>query len=111
MRVFSPGFSTMLPVPSASKGFQFMPPNFQPRGPEVLSAPKGRDIQPRASAAASAAKRRPGVVVRQGEALKGRHKRLLTTDGCLGHVTIVSPFQGFQFMPPNTQGDASLALG
>ena len=51
-----------------------------------------------------------GSLFVRGQALKGRHKRLSTTDCCLGHVTIVSPFQGFRFMPPDAQGDAALAL-
>jgi hypothetical protein len=28
-----------------------------------------------------------------------------------GPVQVVLPFQGFRFMPPRTQGGASLALG
>jgi hypothetical protein len=64
------------------------------------SAPKGRrHISPGKRSAAL------GIRQHKSEALKGRRKRFLTWDCCLGHVTVVSPFQGFSPGEQRTQGD------
>ena len=76
---------------------------FQPR--------RGATYQPRASAAASAAKRRPGIVVRKDVSPERAAQAAVDQACCFGPVKVVSPFQGFRFMPPRTQGGASLALG
>jgi hypothetical protein len=78
----------------------------------VLSAPKERDISAQGKCGGVSRQTPPwGSFFISGEALKGRHKPLLTRDYCHGHARAVSPFQGFRSMPPDTQGGALACPG
>ena len=78
----------------------------------VLSAPKGRDMSAQGKCGGVSRQTPPwGSLLISGEALKGRHKPLLTRDYCHGHARAVSPFQGFRSMPPDTQGGALACPG
>ena len=73
-------------------------------------APKGPDISAQGKRGGVSRQASPwGSLFVREEALKGRHKRWLTKACCLGDVKVVSPFQGFQITPPDTQGGDSLA--
>ena len=75
----------------------------------VPLAPKGRDISAQGKRGGVSRQALPwGSLFVREEALKGRHRRWLSKACYLGGVTVVSPFQGFQLTPPDTQGGAAL---